>query len=269
MMAKTKIEWCDYTCNCFWGCENGCSYCQARKIAHRFGESIGRKRAAEAPKIYTPEVIQRMKEFKPVFLPDQLAWLYTIKPPARIFIDFMGDWAGDWNRKEDVELMFSIIKTLPDLTFLLLTKQTQNLPLWSPYPENCWVGGTATNASEFHFNEHWLKEIRATVIFISLEPLLGQINSNVGWFEGTYLQTIFKEGWLNWLIIGQQTPISKKTEPKIEHIQQVVEAADKAGIPVFLKDNLAPLLASHGWDGKPSQALVNAHKSILRQEFPK
>jgi len=63
---------------------------------------------------------------------------------------------------------------------------------------------------------------------------------------------------------------NKRTaQPKVEWLQEIVGAADKAGIPVFLKDNLAPLLAGYNWEGQPSKILVDAHKSMLRQEFPK
>ena len=41
-------------------------------------------------------------------------------------------------------------------------------------------------------------------------------------------------------------------QTKIEWVQEIVKAADKAGIPVFQKDNLAPLLG----------------KDNLRQEMP-
>ncbi len=63
---------------------------------------------------------------------------------------------------------------------------------------------------------------------------------------------------------------------KIEWVRDIVEAADKAGVPVFLKDNLKPLFASEAlkqvklpnfmipeWAGKTSGAYRH-----LRQEFP-
>ena len=37
-------------------------------------------------------------------------------------------------------------------------------------------------------------------------------------------------------------------QPKIEWVKEIVEACDKAGIKIFMKDNLRPLIdESHGW----------------------
>ena len=35
-MKNTKIEWCDMTWNPVTGCQHGCKYCYARRIADRF-----------------------------------------------------------------------------------------------------------------------------------------------------------------------------------------------------------------------------------------
>jgi len=61
-----------------------------------------------------------------------------------------------------------------------------------------------------------------------------------------------KDAGINWIIIGQQTPPNKKTEPKVEWVQEIVEAADKAGIPVFQKNNLKPLLDNNLRQEMPS-----------------
>jgi protein gp37 len=60
--------------------------------------------------------------------------------------------------------------------FYLLTKQPQNLIKFSPFPDNCWVGVTATNQEQFDNAVKYLKEVKATEKFISFEPLLERIN---------------------------------------------------------------------------------------------
>ena len=47
---------------------------------------------------------------------------------------------------------------------------------------------------------------------------------------------------VNWVIIGQQTPPSKKTSPKLEWIDEIEDACRKASIPYFEKNNLKSLL---------------------------
>lgn len=165
MSETTKIEWCDHTINCFWGCRNGCSYCAARSIAQRFGRRIGTKRG------YAKEVIERMASFEPVFLADQLQKLYTIKKPSRIFMSFMGEpFSPEF--KQDMPHVWQAVKDNPRHTVMMLTKQPQNLLQYSPFPENVWVGYSATNPDMFINGLRYMSQIKATVKFVSLEPLL-------------------------------------------------------------------------------------------------
>ena len=68
---------------------------------------------------------------------------------------------------------------------------------------------------------------------------------------------------IKWVIIGAQTNPYKP--PKIEWVEEIVEACDKVGIPVFLKDNLRPLLPA------VSPFITNPLRDFefnLRQEMP-
>ncbi len=68
------------------------------------------------------------------------------------------------------------------------------------------------------------------------------------------------EAGISWAIIGQVTPVKKAMTPKIEWVSEIVEACDKARIPVFLKNNLAPIIdTSMDWA---------FNKIGYRQEFP-
>lgn len=171
--------------------------------------------------------------------------------------------------------------------FYLLTKQAQELIKWSPFPENCWVGVTVTNADMYLPAMEALDHIDAKVKYVSFEPLLENPSEFCeGWFEDlaatldwliigacTGSKTDLLEACQKWNISGVNTssnlrlmPWGKRwtLQPKIEWVQEIVEAADKAGIPVFLKDNLAPLI---NWpqDGPWAfQSLSN----MLRQEMP-
>ncbi len=79
---------------------------------------------------------------------------------------------------------------------------------------------------------------------------------------------------IGWIICGQCTPVRKSTMPKLEWISEIVEAGDKASIPIFLKNNLKVLLPPevptfynlqlkviHD-DGEPE------YDPVLRQEYP-
>lgn len=103
----------------------------------------------------------------------------------------------------------------------------------------------------------------AIVKFLSFEPLFRWSNDDLPeqWQEG------FES--LDWAIVGQQTPVSKKTEPRIEWIQEIVQAADQAGVPVFLKDNLEPLIFKDAISGQAALAMGLLNwVGELRQELP-
>ena len=87
----------------------------------------------------------------------------------------------------------------------------------------------------FHIEQ--LSAIASIVRFVSFEPLLEDI--------GQYID--FNS--IDWIIIGSQTQPLKL--PNKEWVYRIIDKADEQNIPVFLKNNLKPLLGEK-----------------LRQEFP-
>jgi len=234
-LNHTGIEYGDYAWNFASGCgnniggkcKNGGFNCWAYSITHRF--------AGHYPNGFTPTIY-----------PDALLSPLYLKKPSRILCAFMGDLFGDWfNPDENIESIlpsgvgsvhmslkewiYTTIRQCPQHTFIFLTKQPQNLPLWEPFPDNVYLGVSVTNQEMFDKAIYYLKMVDAEVKFLSMEPLLGRINN-----EG--LQDI------SWVIIGQCTPIKQSTTPKIEWVREIVSACDKANVKVFLKDNLMPLI---------------------------
>lgn len=78
-----------------------------------------------------------------------------------------------------------------------------------------------------------------------------------------------EEAGISWIIIGAQT--KPTVMPKIEWVREIVEACDKAGIPVFLKDSLKPLLRQESFIGQREEKLFWSDPTwkSLRQELPK
>ena len=114
--------------------------------------------------------------------------------------------------------------------YYLLTKQPQNLSRWSPFPDNCWIGVTATDTAMFVNAMDSFLHVKAKVKFLSLEPLLD-------WdIESYILEKDFTAQQLDGIIIGAQTKPYKP--PKLEWVQKIIEACHEASIPVFLKNNL-------------------------------
>jgi len=266
-MNRTTIEWVKnpdgsqgYTWNPITGCLNSCPYCYARKLAN--GRLRSRYLANEytAPQDFSAggggfdgELTASFNPFYPRFWEDriqELAKRNDLKPRG-IFVCDMGELFGDWIPTNWQWSVFEVIKHNPQHHFYLLTKQPQNLVKWSPFPENCWVGISVTNNKQMNEALYFNPDYKAKIKFLSFEPLLERIDKS--------RLAIYR---YDWLIIGAQTKPYKP--PKLGWVKRIVEAADKVGIPVFLKDNLTPLL-----EDEPFYKCEADGDWRIRQEMPR
>jgi len=236
MTTKTKIEWCDYTINPVKGlCPVGCSYCYARRLYDRFGWN---------PKIR--------------WWPPAFDLLDTLKKPSRIFVGSTMELFHPSLPENWMEYNQRTAMKYPQHTFIFLTKLPENLP--REWPDNCWVGVSVTGDEAMKDACEGLDCTCAQVKFLSFEPLLGPLSkANLELISAGYHYR-----WLDWVIIGQCTPIRKSTMPKLEQITEIVQAADKAGVSVFLKDNLFALLDCDS----PVANCAFDKEGGYRQEFP-
>ena len=224
-------------------CPVACSYCYARRLYKRFG--------------WNPEI--RI---------DQDWWrdIAVLRKPSRIFIGSTMELFGDWVEPAWMDSILGYCHRLHWHTFIFLTKRPERLAEWQ-FPDNCWVGVTATDQREVCAAVNNLFDHRvAKRQFLSIEPLLSWDTSQ---WHYPFASTISKKD-LDLIIIGQQTPVSKATTPKLEWIMEIVDAADKAGVKVFLKDNLRPLLKlDHALMGQAAldAGLLN-WAGGLRQQLP-
>ncbi len=198
-----------------------CSYCYARRMYKRFK--------------WSPELRLDLKCM--TGLP---------KEPSRIFVGSTMELFGDWIPEWWLKLIFTMTQKWENYTFIFLTKKPEELLKWSPFPSNVWIGVSATSHNELANRWGIMRQIKASVKFVSLEPLLD-------WADISH-RSIYAEGIINsgiqWLILGCQTPISKRTLPKREWVDEIISATNKAGIPVFVKEPMV------------------SHFNIHKQEFP-
>jgi protein gp37 len=185
--------------------------------------------------------------------------LPKMKDGSRVFWGSTFELFGDWVSLDGMSFIMRQVKLYPKLTHIFLTKQPQNLIKWSPFPENCWVGVSTVDKIHFLAACHYLQDIQATVKFLSFEPLQESM------MTAQPIEEHLQNGGVNWVIIGQQTPVKKETTPHIEWIQEIVEACGKAEIPVFLKDNLIELVNYES----PETDFAFNKEGFYRQEFPR
>lgn len=176
MAENSSIEWCHHTFNPWIGCTKvspACDNCYAEDWDKRYngGEHWGPK----APRRRTSEANWR----KP------LKWNKEAEKNGVRYRVFCASLADVFDNKVDPEWrrdLWELIKATPNLDWLLLTKRPQNIMRFLPddygvdkYP-NVWLGTTVENQDEASRRIPHLLDIPAAVRFLSMEPLLGEVD---------------------------------------------------------------------------------------------
>ncbi len=226
----------------------------------------------------------------PHLIPELLLAPLLIKKPSTILVNFMGDLFGDWvdsnhpvttpdtpdpyqtpDGKIHIPcvrlktLVYDIIRKCPQHTFFFLTKNPAGLISWSPFPPNCLVGASVCNQQMLKDTFMAFRDLPGRK-FLSFEPLLDSLTHD------HYLPLLLGAIGISWLVIGAETKngrIVKELAPKVADVCEIVAACEKAGVPVFLKDNLRELFrplnpddCTWGWR-ESTDGLKH-----LRQEYP-
>ncbi len=177
MADKSGIEWTDATWNPVVGCKpvsEGCDHCYAAR------EASGR--LASHP-VYHGLAANGVFNGLVRVLPDRLDQPLRWQRPRRIFVNSM---SGLFHRGIDLDFqarIFEVMERATNHTFQVLTKRPEIMKrrLRSIYG-NCrvgshiWIGTTIESGKHRNRADH-LREIPASVRFISAEPLLGPIDA--------------------------------------------------------------------------------------------
>ncbi len=234
-LTKTGIEYLDYCWNWLTGClhwKTGvCAVgenCYAKTLAHRFHRS-----------------------FEPTLHPEKLLDPLHVKKPTRIGVCFTADSFGDWVDPEqelvlphykfpriftEINLKTAVNRVIshcPQHQFFFLTKNPKGYLKWHPFPDNAWCGWSVCREKDLNKYREF-KNIDVKHKWLSFEPLYEKVTD----FGSDSFLT---DCGISWCVIGAQTgrhPI----QPKIEWVKEIVEACDKAGVKVWLKNNLKPLI---------------------------
>lgn len=230
-MNLTKIEWTDFTWNPITGCNRGCSYCYAKKMAFRLKGRSGYD-------INNP--------FKPTFHQSRLKEPLEKQKPYMIFTCSMGDFFDSEVKEEWREEVYKIIDNSPQHTYQILTKQEVIEPKFrNCFPKNLWLGITIDGTSNY-----WKRPLKtlecssAKIKFISFEPILGDCFPD-------------DLSFIDWAIIGSQTGTGAKEVNK-KYVCTLINLINLYKVPLFVKPNIRKQLEQN-----------SNYTWIFRKEFPK
>lgn len=171
-----KIEWTEQTWNPTAGCtkvSSGCKNCYAETMAKRL-QAMG--------------VEGYENGFKFTLVPSRLNHPYKRKKPTVFFVNSMSDIFHEEMPDEYLEQIFDVIRDTPHHTYQLLTKRADRMLEYftkNEIPKNIWLGVTVDNRKYGVPRIDKLRNIKATVLFLSVEPLLehlGEIDlTNIDW----------------------------------------------------------------------------------------
>jgi len=211
-MKKTKIEWTEETWNPTTGCtkvSEGCKFCYAEAMAKRL-KAMGMPGYENG--------------FKFSLMPERLEQPFKKKKPTKYFVNSMSDLFHEEMPDKFLDKIFDVIEKTPRHTYQILTKRDKRMAKYfknKPVPQNVWLGISAENKKDGLPRIDNLRNIKVTVKFLSIEPLLedlGKVN-----LKG-----------IDWVIVGGES--GHKARPmKEEWAINIKEQCNKAKVPFFFK----------------------------------
>ena len=262
MSKNTKIEWADHTFNPWVGCTKvspACDHCYAEGWAKRsgmvkWGPNAERRRTSE-------------NNWRQPLRWDAEAGRLGIR--YRVFCSSLADVFDNAVPTEWRKDLFTLIAATPHLDWLLLTKRIGNAPLMllecigtSFFPDhgNIWIGITVCNQIEADRDIPKLLAIRSKKRFLSVEPLLGEIDiseflrpyypyCSTGFQQGTSMELGYcatcagheaepihtaPEERIDWVIVGGESGAhARPMHP--EWVRSLSRQCHWAGVPFFFK----------------------------------
>ena len=221
--TNDSVGWARWTWNPVTGCEHGCTFCYAREIAHQ------KRMEAAYPAKFTPVFHQhRLPAPANTSLPSS-------DDPAetRVFVCSMADLFGKWVPDDWIRQVFNACMAAPDWTYVFLTKWPKRYQMIASLP-HAMFGASIIRQADVKRVERDMSAFETTgVKWISLEPMLEPI-------------TFTDLSWCDLVVIGSQTRTFQPDvgevpafAPEFDWVVDVVIQCRAAGVPYYLKENLA------------------------------
>ncbi|MBC7981321.1 MAG: phage Gp37/Gp68 family protein [Armatimonadetes bacterium] len=228
MAKNSSIEWTHHTFNPWWGCSKvspACNHCYAETWAKRVGKKVW---GQDAPRRF----------FTDNHWAEPLKWnveAERVGERRRVFCASMSDV---FERRAELnpwrERLWDLIEATPHLAWLLLTKRPQNIAKmarWdSVWPDNVWLGTTVENQKYAKLRLPHLLKHKASVRFLSCEPLLGEVDLTP-WIKAAPRQGLHG---IDWVIAGGESgPGARPMLPQWARVLR--DQAKKSGVAFHFK----------------------------------
>ena len=250
MALASAIEWTEATWNPLTGCTKispGCGHCYAERMSARL-QAMGQANYATGFELALHE--------------EALGLPFQWKKPRTVFVNSMSDLFHENVPQEFIIRVFDAMRDADWHSYQVLTKRSGRLRemsaslLWTP---NVWMGVSIENA-DYSYRLADLRATDARVRFLSLEPLLGPVES------------LSLEG-IHWVIVGGESgPRSRPMDPG--WARGVRDQCIAAGVPFFFKQwggarkkAAGRELDGRTWDEMPS--LAAPVLSVVHARSPK
>lgn len=212
----SKIEWCDASWSPITGCtweSPACDNCYARKMAKRL-KAMGQEKYKNGFNV-SHHYEELNKDFG--------------RKSKKIFVCSMSDLFHSYVDEIFIYKVFQKIFKEHNHIFQILTKRPErasvilNSNFTVDLPENVWFGITTENQEQFDRRKNYLYKIPAQVKFLSIEPMLSEIE--LDHFTLTHI---------DWVIVGGETgPKARYMNPG--WARSIRDQCKEYGIPFFFK----------------------------------
>ncbi|MEX0729464.1 MAG: phage Gp37/Gp68 family protein [Aquisalimonadaceae bacterium] len=212
MAANSTIEWTEMTWNPVTGCTKvspGCKHCYAETLARR---------------LHAMGASGYQRGFRLTLHPERLAQPLMRKKPTVYFVNSMSDLFHPLVPDNYIDAVLDIIRRTPRHTYQVLTKRADRLPGFfstRDCPPNMWLGVSVENRRHGLPRIPLLRQVAATVRFLSVEPLLEDLGR-------------LDLGGIHWVIVGGES--GNRARPmKPEWVENVRQQASEQRVPFFFK----------------------------------
>lgn len=274
-MAKSGIEWCDYSWNPISGCRRGCNYCASRKMSYRWAgdtrlnlaakKDYSTVKGADGKGIcYVLEEPMMNESGNQIYFPfafEPTLHAYKMDFPSRypsgknILVGDMGDMFGDWIPEEWIMEVFTACLEYPVHNYLFLTKNPKRYQeLEIPADANFWYGTTVTTESEYD-RIKYLPDYHKK--YVNFEPLLEDVHPAA---HRDLLNQV------DWIIVGAETGTQRtRTTPDVKWVEDLVKVADELRIPIYMRSSLLKYMKDVRSEVPPELDPDNMRKSEAMQ----